>query len=585
MARIKFADGSEIESPEGVDPVAFAQQHLANRQAVRDKLQAQYEAEAKVQGNPLASGSALGNLAAGFHRGVRQPIRGALNMLGLVSDETAQREADLEKPIAEASMFSPAGIGNLLGNMGATAPIVAAAGAAAPVLGAAAGAGGMLARPIGQAALIGSMTGAGAGALNARPGERGTQAAIGGVLGGATGAAAQGLIGRLSRGIATTSPEYKALRAMTGDALDDLPLGAKVDPSTGVGRGLKTLYQNVVPNVPLGGRILTQEEAAQKAVMGNLADDIANRFQDIVPKPRVSFSDNPRGFISDLAKGVRNIYRDIGGTQLRVADAGGAATIFDDTVGKVLSGIKDSEVRATAHAFITKATAQRTGGAEVISGDTARKLYTQLIRLRNFNGGSDGRQGAMYDKIAKAVLEWGKQSASSPAEVAAWSKFARMKDASGAEILFNALQDALAAAPQGAASPTQLYREIMQRLSSSIAAVGEGPLQAKTELAHAVLKETGKHGAGGMAIKLGTGGLMAGAGNVGAGIGGPFGAALGAAVPLAAARVASNPSVQRSLVGETASQQALQRFLANNPQAVAMISALLTGSGVHNASQ
>jgi hypothetical protein len=245
---------------------------------------ARMQARANAPGgvNSPTSDSSLRNFLAGTGRGMERLAKGAGNLVGLghlfpqtLGDQALKDSDQLDKPLLDTTAGE---LGNVTGQVAATAPLGAVTGPLAKALlaaraGAGAGVGGSLLRAAVGAGRTGLTAGENAlqSAAMADPDEQGSAAVEGAALGGALNRLGA-VGGRLTRGLVQKSQAAQDLTDAANAAGKDLfiPISQGADDS-GISRAVGGTYRSLFPYA-LGaeGRLARQSDAA-KATLRDVA--------------------------------------------------------------------------------------------------------------------------------------------------------------------------------------------------------------------------------------------------------------------------------------------------------------------------
>lgn len=548
MPYIKFADGRMIEVPPGVDPDKFAQSLLQSTSPLanmdREKRIAertkQYESEVE---SPLEGMNPLAQWGAGVAHSVARPLRNALNMAGLKSDEEVKDRDRLDRWIKDAPISSPAGAGDVMGGIATNLALMSPIGKVAKALPLAAKTANLL-----SAAVGGGVT----GALNASPDARGEEALIGAAFG--TGAQF-GLdkLGKLtSKGLAQLSPKFKQFRTAMGDSKLWAPLGQSVDEGTTWGTILKSLYKNILGVVPGSrGQILGQEDEIRNALVRKMARD-SIPLPSIAAKITVDPVQQPLKYAAQVRQEINKILSPVKDLSFNTA-----GKLYQNTVNLGAMGL-DGNIHLQVQDVLSKNLIAPYGGASLVKGSSVLSTMTKLKELRDTLGGSSGREGGQVQKVIDSLKAWGKARTAGTSAEPLWSQAMDTFDNMGDWSSFRRAARMAAKNPKGW-QPKMFVDSLRGAFEVDPSATKRLGL-----LGNKVLSESAEKSSGAFATGLATGGLgslaLQGLAGISPAVSIPT--AIGGSMALGAR------GTQRALVGDLKLQRALAAFLARNPEAI-----------------
>jgi hypothetical protein len=480
------------------------------------------EAKSKVmahmpeQGDPTAGMSTFEKLAAGAGSGMANVGRQVGNILGMVSDEDIEAAAQLDKPLTETT---PGAIGRFVGETAALAPVgMGATGAAAKVLGRALPAAASRVLPM-------AAGGAAEGAVLGGPGERGTGAAMGGALGGGIGAGAAAL-GRVAR---PTRPIPEAQRL--------LDQGVDLTPGQARPGGLMDVIEQSA-----SGRLFPYAQSARAAA----GEDVFRRaVRQSVPQGKASevVGRNANELIASAEKVFDEGYDALRALPARVPDSFLNELVEDLGNARGVPELLNSEAQWLARQF------QR----GVRSTDDLLDLRSMVRRrmreyARNPDVNSDDMRRAL--RLVETELSGRLEQVMGPAQRRA------LKSLDRAYSRFKVVEDAAVRSTDAPyPTPHQFSMAVKQQTpSKGQYARGGGHFR---DLAEAQAATIGKMNTPPTGMALAVPAASAGAGML---LGGPGGAALGAAAPSLVAGFGSGTRAGRNvLLGRTLAQRGMQR--------------------------
>ena len=356
--------------------------------------------------------------------GIKQIGAGLGNLLGLVSDETVAGmkadEAERRKRDAPLMDTGTGFAGNLAGYVAQAAALpVGGAGALTARVGAPAAVTRVLANPVAESALYGLMQGAAAPVVEGE--SRGQNAALGGLLGGASTAALQGV------GRALQAPGNMIDNAMQGRSTSEYARAvglldeAGIPLTTGQRTGTNWLKsaETTLAEIPFGGKPLqvvqeSQKRAYQKQLLRLAGLDDGS---DMITESALKRADEALGRkYADAFKGV-----EVDITTPEFLD--GLAKI-EAKHSQFLPFEQKSKVKQIIEDFLDRSAKQESG--KVMSGDEYQRIRSHLGKLSKNTANSDGYVSGLYGDL-KRLMDEAFEAAAGPEKFATDKQYAALK--------------------------------------------------------------------------------------------------------------------------------------------------------------
>jgi hypothetical protein len=530
--------------PEGVDPQEFA-----------SRVEEAHYAQEKPS---AASDSNLENFSAGVGHGAVNMGKQALNMAlpdQLTPDFASDKSLEEAKVRDEGLMGTKAGmLGDMVGTTLATAPVGSALGVAskvgttlatAPVgsaLGVASKVGNVLARTLANPAARAAVDNAVTGALAAGPGDRMSGAVTGAAISGAFTGAGKVLKRTLMRPWAEKTAAAKFIEGSTGH---EIPLSQSAKPGL-----MKQIYEGVVANMPgSADKIRGQYDNALEDFRHFIVEEASPPGTNRIP----SAGDDMQTIMGNLRKAWEDRYAS--------HDYPNAPVVMFSHLYKPPTGDFGKELvkRLPVGVSLPKVDSQITGARILSTKDAVQKVIDELpdketilkSKFLEFKDNLDHVLKQNIDPSGRGKGQWASELRDVEALKPYYRKFKDIEAAAGK------------AAHASEFSPANLEAATTQRAGNK-GIVGGGAFADEAKHSVDALRPFPSR----QGIFQTRAAMAAGAGTVGATIGGvvagPIGAAVGGGAPVALSRVLASPKTQRILTGDTKTQKLMAAALRRN---------------------
>lgn len=545
--------------------VMLAESQRAKRMAAfeRQKARGDFDVEYRATDGM----SAKEKFGAGVASGTLQLLKGAGNMLGVVSDETAREQREKDQDLSDTGWGT---VGQMTAQALLTAPVGGAVGAAAKGLSklpqatrAVQAVGRGLGSGYGRAAVEGAVD----AAVMADPDNRGA-AALEGMLWGAGTRGVLSAAGRGVRGLAQKSGDAQVLEtyAQQHGREGFVPLAqAAADEGDLLSRGVKSLYKEALPYVPgVSGQFNAQERRLARDFRATALKEADERLGVLTKRDL----ENPTQAVQKLKGAVDNHLKSTVKTYtFRLPSESHMDVALEKLVKRDFPNVDSETLSAVKSMFkghlarfndgLGKSAGKNIVGENLLEAKNA--FSRQITRL-------SGRERAVAQKVLGQFDEIIRQQLSrgTPDQVAALAKY---EDGLESWASIRALEEATSKAvvKSGDFTPAQLAR-------SAVSSPNERVLAQTFE--KVMSNKLGVPGAPGRWF----GRAMTG---IAAWQGGPVSALVG----LGIGNSLATKSVQKALMGDTKAQQFVINALRKHPHYAEMIESGLTAGVAGQAEQ